>query len=238
MSSTGNARRGSQSALEAIASQRPFVCPNCKKSYIKETALAKHLVKCQDEHTDKQRLYRRAYPLYEVWFRAEKRSTPTYDTFVESRFGSHFVKFIEWCDAMNVASPSTYARTMMANKLHPSVWTEVSSYKLYIRDFDEHVDLEDWIIATVNNIHRVCHQKRVETPQFYAATPPTELIHMLRTKMIYPRYLICDPAFNEYLTKLPTIIAGMISDAIPERYMAQTDPCDPMLVEVIRHVNG
>lgn len=236
MSSAGNAGQRNQSLAQRVSNAGVLFCPICRKTYLKETALQKHTVKCAEKNATQTWLYKRAYPLYERWFREAKRAIPHWDTFRGSRFGQHFTSFIGWCDAMKVAAPDVYVTVMINHKLHPSVWSTPSSFKLYLQDFDSAITPEQWILATVQTIENICEERNVPTRQFYRATSPNELIHLIRIKNLYPRYLVCDPLFGAYLASMPPTVAKLIGDAIDDRFIRQ-NPCDPTIMAVIEHVN-
>lgn len=227
-----------KSTLKTVAKSQLFVCEFCKKSYVKAAALQKHLTPCHEKHVLRTRMLRRAYPLYERWFKAAKRATPTFDTFSDSRFGTHFIAFVDWCDMMNVVSTTTYVKVMLKEKLHPSIWSTPSSYKLYTEQFAETISVDEWLVATAGTIERICAAKNIPHSMFYAYTTPNELIHLLRTRALYPRYLVCDPLFDSYLRSLPVVIAKMLGDAIDDEYTSASMPCDPTIMSVIAHINA
>lgn len=212
-------------------------CPACKKSYVKRSALDRHTPKCVAAHAARNWKLKRAYPIYCEWFTSTKRSVPTYDTFVTSTFGSHFMKFVDWCDQMNVASVSVYVAVMVSEGFAPRDWSTVDAYKRYIERFDDVCTVDQWLSATVLTMYRLCEERQVPIQRFYATTPPNQLIHLIRIKSIYPRYLVCDPAFTAYLASLPTTVAKMISAAIPDRYLSPSLPCDPAILAIVDQVS-
>lgn len=192
---------------------------------------------CNVNHINRQRELRRAFPIYSMWFTGSKRSTPTFETFQDSKFGTYFIKFIEWCDMMRVVSPMVYAKVMLHHKIHPMTWATTDCYALYIKEFDAAVTVDEWLLITVATIERVCNTKGVEPRHFYNHTPPNELIHLIRTRALYPRYLICDPKFAAYVASWPVPVSRMISEAVDDQYVVPAMPCDATVMAVIQHVN-
>lgn len=212
-------------------------CPTCKHSYRKVQAYDIHVVKCAQEHKERAWKLRRAFPLYQLWFAKSKRATPNERTFATSRFGAQFVKFIDWCDAMNVSSPEVYVRVMMDSSAEPSTWATVEAYKAYTKQFDHKCTVDQWLLITAATINTLCADRNIPTREFYRAITPNLLAHMLRTKSIYPRYLVCDPNFREYLGTIPKQFAEMISDAILDMYLQPNMDCDEVIKAVIAHLN-
>jgi hypothetical protein len=212
-------------------------CPTCKHSYKKLQAFDIHVVECARAHRERMWKLKRAFPLYAVWFAKQGRATPSMKTFGTSRFGNQFIKFVDWCDAMNVSSSAVYMRAMMASNAPISTWTTTDAYRNYIDRFDELCSVDEWLLLTATTINDLCEDRQIPTSHFYKAITPNMLAHMLRTKTLYPRYLICDPQFTSYLNSLPKLFAQMISDAIPDMYLQPAMDCDDVIKAVIAHLN-
>jgi hypothetical protein len=104
--------------------------------------------------------------------------------------------------------------------------------------FDDVVSSEEWLIITVRTIEDACTRKTIPISDFYKYTPPSELMHMIRNKSIYPRFLVCDPRFGAYLSSIPIQLAQMISDTIDDRYTSGEQDCEHMIEAVLAHLDA
>lgn len=139
---------------------------------------------------------------------------------------------------MNVVSPSVYAAAMIANNLHPSAWSTVAAYKTYVKEFDLHVTPDEWLLITVASMERQAASRMATVKDFYRVTTPNEMMHLIRTKAVYPRYLVCDPLFNQYVSGMAPIVGKMLAETIEDQYTVKNAPCDDIILAVIEHVRS
>lgn len=225
-------RRNDAAAVERVT---VWHCDHCLRDYATETGFMNH--HCPE--FEKLELLRSpqgqaAYSYYADWMRANKRSVPPQETFLNSKQFNYFVKFAGWVDKTAVPNVKRFVELMVETDTPPMLWCRDTTYALYLEWFDNAFPPEQQFVETLDFMRKLSIDHEVEPKQLYTHLGAFEIAKYVRHRKISPWLLVVAPGFLNWVSKLPQHERDVLNEAINFMAYANKIRANPELAALLR----
>jgi hypothetical protein len=177
------------------------ICKYCKRSFENADAANKHycdnMRKAEFLRTPKGRA---AYTYYQSWLKLSRHSVVTSEeTFLNSRYFSTFVKFIDYSNSMLLPSKSSFIKYMAEKKILPTFWCSDEIYINYIQNLDATYTPMQQADETVRTLHELADIFECKPDGVFEHLEAGDCIKLLRARRLTPWVLLFSKKFHNYL---------------------------------------
>lgn len=224
--------------VKARKPKQVFECEYCKKHYVKESAFLQHTCRTKERLDQiKTPLGQAAYLFYAKWMFMTKRSVPSRETFMTSKYYESFIRFAKFVKAVRIPEPEIYIQVMKSKDLQPTMWTLDDAYGFYLEHVEYHMDPKTSIRITSSIISELAQEYGVDMPHVFEAVEPNEIIQLIRERKLTPWVLLKSAKFREFLRACTdeqlTIIETLINSGFWKRRFQE----NPKVVEFVKQCN-
>jgi hypothetical protein len=141
-----------------------------------------------------------AFMYYKEWLKAGGfHQAPTHETFLNSRYFSSFIRFIQFSNAMWLPDPVSYMRYVMKLKLLPTHWSNDDVYVNYISHLDKNYPPAKQAEDTKRTLHELASMFGCQVSEVFDHLKPGDAIMLLRARKLTPWVVLLSKRFSEYL---------------------------------------
>lgn len=183
-------------AKKAKKAEPDFFCPYCKKSFVSETTVMKHMCFKKEREMEKEEKHiRLACQVYQQFFKINQRSEKNWSDFRDSKFYNDFVKVGRYIVDTNPINPSLFIDFLVRSNRPVKDWTGSFMYEIYIKETIKKETpcaaaernillMQQWADSTGNNWN-----------DFFRKIAPPQATMWIKSGRISPWVLyICDSA--------------------------------------------
>lgn len=227
-----------KAAPKAKKPKQVFECEYCKKHYVKESAFLQHTCRAKERLDQiKTPLGQAAYLFYAKWMFMTKRSVPSRDTFMTSKYYESMIRFAKFIKAVRIPEPEIYIQVMKSKDLQPTMWTLDDAYGFYLEHVEFHMDPKTSIRITSSIISELAQEYEVDMPQVFEAVEPNEIIQLIRERKLTPWVLLKSAKFRQFLQSCTDEQMSIIETLINSTFWKRRFQDNPKVVEFVKQCN-
>ena len=194
---------------------KQWECHHCGHPFASERVFMKHHCREMLRHEElRSTIGQAAYQFYAEWMKLSNRKAPPIETFAESRYYPSFVKFARHVKKVHLPTPLAFVRTMVDNKLDPSLWTRDNVYVLYMTGYDDVVPPTKQFIESLDLIMQLAKDHECAPEQVFQVLGVNKLLDLVQKRKLSPWFLIASDAFRVYLASRNEQDACKLSDGV------------------------
>lgn len=176
-----------------------FTCKHCHKVMVKEAAFLTHKCKEMKRFEELQSpMGQAALSYYQRWMRVMKRSPPSANAFLDSRYFRTFINFAQFAAKVNLPMPEKFIWLMVEKKYPPTMWTTDDAYLLYMEFVDHQAKPMDQVSLSVKTLLNIADEADVDVSDVFDHITPAQLIHLVRIRQLSPWLLLHSTKFKLY----------------------------------------
>lgn len=209
--------RAMQIASETQLRDDVYICPHCKKRYVKESAFLKHSCKEKERADEIQTpIGQAALQFYSEWLRhLHRKSKVSADMFTKSKFYTTFINFAKFVKQVTLPTPNKFIKFATNKDYPPTSWINNYVYVDYLDYLDSVADPLEQTTDSVKFLLSYCDKHNIDPSEFFNVVDVSDLIMMIQKRQLYPWLLIMSDKFSAMLEYHATyeqkiIIEGLI----------------------------
>lgn len=210
--------RRNPSNVISEASERKILtwtCHHCDHPFVSERVYMKHRCKEMLRNEElRSPLGQAAFSFYKEWMRLSNRRAPPIETFGSSRYYASFIKFANHVKRVHLPTPLTFVRSMVDNKLDPSLWTRDNVYALYMTGYDSVVSPTKQFVESIDVIAQLINEHNCDPDKIFHTLGVNKILDLAQKRKLSPWFLIASGAFRVYLASLDEDDYTRLSDGI------------------------
>lgn len=215
-----------------------FTCKWCHKQFVREQYYLAH--ECKQMKRDKEAKSvkgQAALSYYQHWFRAQRRSIPRPEAFVESSKFRTLMNFVDYVNKVGMQYPEKFIWLMVEKKLDPIFWTSKEAYAMYLDFVDVDQDPMEQVASSVDTLANIAEQHDVDVSEVFNVIAPAEVLSLLETRKVSPWLLILSKKFHQMCaSKASTEQQAIFETLIRPTVWTQKLAKHPNLVKSIRTI--
>lgn len=173
-------------------------CQFCSKSFAREDRYLAHECKLMKrDHEFKTPVGQAAWGFYQRWLKSQRKTVPSPDTFLSSKFYMSFIKFARFSQQVQLPDVDAFIQLMKDKDFSPVMWTTHEVYTRYIEHLDRTSTPLKQAKTSVDTICRYAEDHRIDTSQFFDTLNAGELIDLLSKRKLSPWLLMFSVKFKE-----------------------------------------
>jgi len=199
-----------------------FGCDFCKREFLRETTIAKHICESKRRWLDKDLQGNRIG--FQSWLQFYKKNTATkkaktYEDFIKSAYYIAFVKFGNYCVSVNVINVSRYVDWLLKNQIKIDNWYSDTSYTKYLIEYLRHEDAYDAIHRSVETCMNLAKDDNILPHDILRYGNVNRICYAITTGKISPWMLFQSDSGVKFLDNLNPDHVKLIIDYInPEQW--------------------
>ncbi len=177
-----------------------FECKFCGHRFKLEGRFMKHHCKAmiRDEQI-KTPLGQAAWSYYQKWMKSHRRTVPSIETFVTSKYYTTFIKFAQFVPKVGLPDIDTFIWYMKEKNMPPSIWINDKIYASYIEFVDKKSDPTKQAKQTIEHLFKIADEYQVDVADVFEVLDPNDVILLLHRRQLSPWILIHSPKFKQFL---------------------------------------
>lgn len=140
-----------------------------------------------------------AWSYYQKWMKAQRRSIPSIETFLTSKFYTTFIKFAEFVQKTGLPDIDTFVWYMTEKKIQPVIWINNDIYQNYLEFIDKKADPIKEAQRTIDFMFNLADEFECEVGEIFEHLHPNDVIQMLTRRQLSPWILLHSPKFKQFL---------------------------------------
>ena len=133
-----------------------FECKFCGMRFKQESRFMNHrCVAMKRDEQIKTPMGQASWSYYQKWMKAQRRSIPSIETFLTSKFYTTFMKFAESVQKVGLPDVDTFVWYMTEKKIQPVIWINNEIYTNYIEFLDKKADPYKAADRTINCLFKL-----------------------------------------------------------------------------------
>ena len=179
---------------------KSWTCHHCGHPFASERVFMKHRCREMDRHEElRSPIGQAAYAFYTEWMKLQSRKAPAIETFAGSHFYSSFIKFARHVKKVHLPTPLAFVRSMVDNKIDPTLWTRDNVYVLYMKGYDDVVSPTKQFIQSVDLIMKLAADHEVAPELVFRTLGVDKLLDLVQQRKLSPWFLLASDAFRVYM---------------------------------------
>jgi len=194
-----------------------FGCEFCKRSFVKESTLLKHI--CEYKHRWIERDRRGNQLGFHSWIQfytkhSTSRKERTYEEFIKSAYYTAFVKFGNYCLEINNINISRYVDYLLKEKIRIDTWSSDSNYNAFLIDYLKTEDALDAVKRSVEYCLEQANDEKIQPHDYLRYGSRNRICYAITTGKISPWILYQSTSGVKLLDELAEDQVKMIYDYI------------------------
>ena len=177
-----------------------FECKFCGHRFKLEGRFMKHRCKAmmRDEQI-KTPLGQSAWSYYQKWMKSHRRTAPSIETFITSKYYTTFIKFAQFVPKVGLPDIDTFIWYMKEKNMPPSIWINDKIYASYIEFIDKKSNPNKQAKQTIEHLFKIADEHQVDVANVFEVLDPNDVILLLHRRQLSPWILINSPKFKQFL---------------------------------------
>ena len=221
-----------------------FGCEFCKREFLRESTIMKHMCETKDRYLNKDKQGNRIG--FQAWVQFYKKNTATkkqktYEEFIKSAYYTAFVKFGAHCVAINALNVSRFTDWLVNHQIKLDTWTNDTHYTKYLIEYLRIEDPLDAIHRSVETTIEMAVVETIQSKDYLRYGNRNKICYAITTGKISPWMLFQSKSGIEFMDNLDTTQIKMIIDYIdPEKWALKfhREPENVRTVKEILKVGG
>jgi hypothetical protein len=155
-----------------------------------------------------------AWSYYQKWMKAKRRSIPSIETFLTSKFYTTFIKFAEFVQKTGLPDVDTFVWYMTEKEIQPVIWVNNEIYQSYIEFIDKKSNPDKEAQRTIDFLFKLADEFECEVGDVFNHLLASDVIQMLTRRQISPWILLHSPKFKRFLINNTTTDERLVMETI------------------------
>lgn len=179
-----------------------------------------------------------AWSYYQKWMKAQRRASPSIETFLTSKFYSTFFKFAEFVQKVGLPDVDLFVWFMTEKKIQPVIWANDQIYTSYIEFIDKKADPQKEAQRTINYLFRIAEEFNCDVQDVFEHLHPNDVIQMLHRRQLSPWILLHSPKFKQFLINKTTKDERIVMETIirPNYWAKKKNKHPEVVIQMKRYV--
>ena len=204
---------------ETSATDEPmkFGCEFCKRVFLRESTVMKHMCETKDRWLNKDKQGNRIG--FQAWVQFYKKNTATkkqktYEEFIKSAYYIAFVKFGNYCVNVNAINISRFTDWLLKNQIKIDNWCSDTTYTRYLIEYLKVEDAFDAIHRSVETTIDWAEKDNIQPKDYLRYGNTNRICLLIATGKISPWMLYCSDSGIQFLDKLNEAQVKIVIDYI------------------------
>ena len=199
-----------------------FGCEFCKREFLRESTIMKHMCETKDRYLNKDKQGNRIG--FQAWVQFYKKNTAskkqkTYEEFIKSAYYIAFVKFGNYCVNVNVINVSRFVDWLLKNQIKIDNWCSDTTYTKYLIEYLRIEDAFDAIHRSVETSIEWAEKDNIQPRYYLSYGNSNRICQLITTGKISPWMLYGSESGIKFLETLKPDQLKMVNDYInPEQW--------------------
>ena len=199
-----------------------YGCEFCKRDFLKENTVMKHICETKRRWLDKDNQGNRIG--FQSWLQFYKKNTMnkknrTYEEFIRSAYYIAFVKFGNYCVNINAINISMFVDWLLKNQIKLDNWSSDSTYTKYLIEYLRHEDAFDAIHRSIEYCITLAEDARIQPHDILRYGNSNKICYAITTGKISPWLLFQSDSGVRFLDTLNEGQVRLVMDYIdPEQW--------------------
>lgn len=222
---------------ETQETKSPYSCEFCKRSFIRESTVLKHICEYKHRWMDKDKQGNRLG--FQSWVEFYKKNSTskkqkTYEEFIRSAYYIAFVKFGSYCIDVNVLNVSRYIDWLLKNQIKIDSWCQDSNYTKFLIEYLRIEDPMDAIARSIETTINLAEVERILSKDYLRYGNSNKICYAITTGKLSPWILYHSASGKEFLDKLDESQIKMIIDYLNPELWAIKFKREPEKVDEVK----
>ena len=214
-----------------------YSCEFCKRSFIRESTVLKHICEYKHRWMDKDKQGNRLG--FQSWIEFYKKNSAskkqkTYEEFIRSAYYIAFVKFGSYCIDVNVLNVSRYIDWLLKNQIKIDSWCQDSNYTKFLIEYLRIEDPMDAIARSIETTINMASVERVLSKDYLRYGNSNKICYAITTGKLSPWILYHSASGKEFLDKLDESQIKMVIDYLNPELWAIKFKREPEKVDEVK----
>ena len=204
---------------ETSATDEPmkFGCEFCKRVFLRESTVMKHMCETKDRYLNKDKQGNRIG--LQAWVQFYKKNTAskkqkTYEEFIKSAYYIAFVKFGNYCVNVSAINISRFVDWLLKNQIKIDSWCSDTTYTKYLIEYLRIEDAFDAIHRSVETTIDWAEKDNIQHKDYLRYGNVNRICLLIATGKISPWMLYCSESGIQFLDKLNEAQVKIVIDYI------------------------
>jgi hypothetical protein len=204
---------------ETSATDEPmkFGCEFCKRVFLRESTIMKHMCETKDRYLNKDKQGNRIG--FQAWVQFYKKNTATkkqktYEEFIKSAYYIAFVKFGNYCVNVSAINISRFVDWLLKNQIKIDTWCSDTTYTRYLVEYLKIEDAFDAIHRSVETTIDWAEKDNIQPKDYLRYGNTNRICLLIATGKISPWMLYCSESGIQFLDKLNEAQVKIVIDYI------------------------
>jgi hypothetical protein len=222
---------------ETQETKSPYSCEFCKRSFLRESTVLKHICEYKHRWMDKDKQGNRLG--FQSWIEFYKKNSTskkqkTYEEFIRSAYYTAFVKFGSYCIDVNVLNVSRYIDWLLKNQIKIDSWCQDSNYTKFLIEYLRIEDPMDAIARSIETTINMASVERVLSKDYLRYGNSNKICYAITTGKLSPWILYHSASGKEFLDKLDESQIKMVIDYLNPELWAIKFKREPEKVDEVK----
>ena len=214
-----------------------YSCEFCKRSFLRESTVLKHICEYKHRWMDKDKQGNRLG--FQSWLEFYKKNSAskkqkTYEEFIRSAYYIAFVKFGSYCIDVNVLNVSRYIDWLLKNQIKIDSWCQDSNYTKFLVEYLRIEDPMDAIARSIETTINMASVERVLSKDYLRYGNSNKICYAITTGKLSPWILYHSASGKEFLDKLDESQIKMVIDYLNPELWAIKFKREPEKVDEVK----
>ena len=203
--------------IEATDSVTKYGCEFCKREFLRESTVLKHICEYKHRWLEKDRQGNRIG--FQAWLQfylknSTSKKNRTYEEFIKSAYYTAFVKFGSYCVDINALNVNRYVDWLLKNQVKVDAQNSDNSYNKFLTEYLREEDPLDAIARSIETTITLAESERVLNRDILRYANKNKICYAITTGKISPWMLYQSDSGTKFLDGLDETQVKMIIDYI------------------------
>jgi hypothetical protein len=224
---------------EATDKPLKYGCEFCKREFVKETTMLKHICEYKHRWLEKDRHGNRIG--FQSWLEFYKKNTAskknkTYEEFIKSAYYTAFVKYGAYCVEINALNINRFTEWLLKNQVKIDSWCTDSTYNKYLCEYLRTEDAMDALHRSVETTIEWATKEGIQGRDYLRYGNVNRITQLITVGKISPWMLYHSNSGTQFLDTLNPDHVKMILDYINPEQWAIKFKRDPESVRNVKEI--
>lgn len=214
-----------------------YSCEFCKREFIRESTVLKHICEYKHRWLDKDKHSNRiGFQSFIQFYKknSSSKKTKTYEEFIKSAYYTAFVKFGHYCVEINCINIPRFLDWLTENSIKIDTWTSDNVYTRFLIEYLRTEDPYDAIGRSVNTTMELADVENIQIKDVLRYGNKNKICYKITTGKISPWMLYQSESGVEFLNKLDESQVKIVIDYINPELWALKFKREPDIVTGIK----
>lgn len=199
-----------------------YGCEFCKATFAREKTVFTHI--CEGKHRWGEKDKQGPRIGFQSWLQFYAKNSMgkknrTQQEFIKSAYYTAFLKFGNYCAAVNVISVSRYTDWLLAEQIRIDSWCQDSNYTKFLIAYMRVEDPMDAVARSIETTIKLAEIEKIKSCDYLRYTNPNKVCYAISSGKISPWMLYQSDSGTKFLSTLNPDHVTMILDYInPEQW--------------------